>query len=75
MVARISTVAFQGFRAQIVDVQVQVSAQMPAFTIVGLPDKAVAESRPSGFMGSASAMNPGRRTGAGPIAAVRDRLR
>lgn len=45
MVARISTVAFQGFRAQIVDVQVQVSAQMPAFTIVGLPDKAVAESR------------------------------
>jgi len=45
MTARISTVAFQGFRAVEVDVQVQLSAQLPAFTIVGLPDKAVAESR------------------------------
>ncbi|WP_417514000.1 YifB family Mg chelatase-like AAA ATPase [Minwuia sp.] len=45
MVARIATVSFQGFRARHVDVQVQISPQMAAFTIVGLPDKAVAESR------------------------------
>ena len=45
MVARIGTVAFQGIDVLDVDVQVQTSAGMPAFTIVGLPDKAVAESR------------------------------
>ncbi|MCB9988097.1 MAG: YifB family Mg chelatase-like AAA ATPase [Rhodospirillales bacterium] len=45
MVARINTVAFQGVDVRDVDVQVQISNGMPAFTIVGLPDKAVAESR------------------------------
>ncbi len=45
MVARINTVAFQGFEAMDVDVQVQMSSGLPAFNIVGLPDKAVAESR------------------------------
>ncbi len=45
MVARINTVAFQGVQAVEVDVQVQISNGLPAFTIVGLPDKAVAESR------------------------------
>lgn len=45
MVARIATVAFQGFDALDVDVQVQVTSGLPAFSIVGLPDKAVAESR------------------------------
>ncbi len=45
MVARVSTVAFQGIDVLDVDVQVQVAAGLPAFTIVGLPDKAVAESR------------------------------
>jgi len=45
MVARVSTVAFEGVEARDVSVQVQVSAGMPAFTIVGLADKAVAESR------------------------------
>lgn len=45
MVAHISTVAFLGLEARSVDVQVQISAGMPAFTIVGLPDKAIAESR------------------------------
>lgn len=45
MVARIQTVAFQGVDVQSVDVQVQISSGMPAFTIVGLPDKAVAESK------------------------------
>jgi magnesium chelatase family protein len=45
MVARISTIAFQGVDVQRVDVQVQISSGLPAFTIVGLPDKAVAESK------------------------------
>ena len=45
MVARITTVAFQGIDVQDVNVQVQISAGMPTFTVVGLPDKAVAESR------------------------------
>jgi len=45
MVARIATVAFQGFEVLDVDVQVHMSPGLPAFTIVGLPDKAVGESR------------------------------
>jgi len=45
MVAHICTVAFQGVDVVEVDVQVQMGAGLPAFTIVGLPDKAVGESR------------------------------
>ena len=45
MVARVSTVAFHGIRALPVDVQVHMSSGIVAFSIVGLPDKAVAESR------------------------------
>ena len=45
MVARIATVAFRGIDVLEVDVQVQMASGMPAFTVVGLPDKAVAESR------------------------------
>ena len=45
MVQRVSTVAFEGIEARAVDVQVQVAAGMPAFQIVGLPDKAVSEAR------------------------------
>ena len=45
MVRRVSTVAFEGIEVQPVDVQVQVAPGMPAFTIVGLPDKAVSEAR------------------------------
>lgn len=45
MVAHVTTVAFEGIEATAIDVQVQMVAGMPTFTIVGLPDKAVAESR------------------------------
>ena len=45
MFARITTVAFEGIEARAVEVQVQIGPGLPAFTIVGLPDKAVAESR------------------------------
>jgi Mg chelatase-like protein len=45
MVAHINTVAFQGIEAVAVDVEVQITSGLPAFTIVGLADKAVGESR------------------------------
>ena len=45
MVSRVTTVAFQGVEATPVDVQVHISSGLPAFNIVGLPDKAVGESR------------------------------
>ncbi|NNC38247.1 MAG: YifB family Mg chelatase-like AAA ATPase [Hyphomonadaceae bacterium] len=45
MVARISTVAFEGAEARLVDVQVQIAPGQQKFSIVGLADKAVAESR------------------------------
>jgi magnesium chelatase family protein len=45
MVTRVSTVAFEGIEARAVDVQVQIAPGNVAFMIVGLADKAVAESR------------------------------
>ena len=45
MVQRVSTVSFTGIEALPVDVQVQVAPGLPAFNIVGLPDKAVSEAR------------------------------
>lgn len=45
MLARAYTVAFEGVEARVVEVQCAVTAGMPAFTIVGLPDKAVSEAR------------------------------
>jgi magnesium chelatase family protein len=44
-IARLATFAFSGIETLPVEVQVQISAGLPAFTVVGLPDKAVAESR------------------------------
>jgi magnesium chelatase family protein len=45
MVTRVATVAFSGIEARPVDVQVQVASGNVAFVLVGLPDKAVAESK------------------------------
>ena len=46
MVARIHTVAFSGIDTIPVEVQVSItSSTLHSFTIVGLPDKAIAESR------------------------------
>ncbi len=45
MVSHISTVAFSGIEVVEVEVQVHLSSGLPAFTVVGLGDKAVAESR------------------------------
>ena len=43
--ARVHSFAFVGIEAVPVEVQVQISSGLPAFLIVGLADKAVAESR------------------------------
>lgn len=45
MVSRAYTVAFEGVEARQVEVQCAVTSGMPAFSIVGLPDKAVSEAR------------------------------
>lgn len=45
MVARVGTVAFRGMEVLPITVEVHVANGLPAFTIVGLPDKAVAESK------------------------------
>ena len=45
MLAHINTITFNGIETLDVDLQVQISSGMPAFNIVGLPDKAIAESR------------------------------
>ena len=45
MVARASTIAFLGIEVKPIDIQVQVTGGYPGITMVGLPDKAVGESR------------------------------
>jgi magnesium chelatase family protein len=45
MVARAYTVAFEGVEARLVEVQCALTAGMPGFSIVGLPDKAVSEAK------------------------------
>jgi magnesium chelatase family protein len=45
MVAHVATVAFLGLEARAVEVQVQIASGLPKFLVVGLPDKAVGESR------------------------------
>lgn len=45
MVSRAYTVAFDGIEARIVEVQCAIAPGIPAFSIVGLPDKAVSEAR------------------------------
>lgn len=45
MFSRLNTVSFQGIDVITIDVQVKISSGLPKFPIVGLPDKAVDESR------------------------------
>jgi len=45
MLARVPTFAFQGIDTVLVETQVQIAPGLPTFAVVGLPDKAVAESR------------------------------
>jgi magnesium chelatase family protein len=63
MVARCRTVAFQGIEVMPVEAQVQLSNGLPAFHVVGLADKAVAESRERvrGALGALGLSLPPRR--------------
>lgn len=45
MAASTTTIAFEGAEARRVDVQAQFAGGQPTFAVVGLADKAVAESR------------------------------
>lgn len=45
MICSVKTAAFIGISAQVVEVQASLGPGMPGFVIVGLPDKAVSESR------------------------------
>ncbi len=45
MVQRVSTVAFRGVDVLDIDVEAQIAPGLPHFNIVGLPDKAVGESK------------------------------
>ncbi len=63
MVARVVTVAFEGVEARRVEVEVQLTSGEFAFVVVGLGDKAVAESRErvrAAFTGLGLAL-PGKR--------------
>ena len=62
-VAHTKTVAFQGIDTLEIDVQIQITNGMPAFTVVGLPDKAVGESqeRVRAALGSIRLALPPRR--------------
>ena len=45
MLAHVHTIAFNGLETLDVDLQLQISSGLPAFNIVGLPDKTIAESK------------------------------
>jgi len=45
MTSTVKTVSFQGVEVREIDVQVQIANGLPSFNIVGLPDKAIAESK------------------------------
>ena len=45
MISRVGTVAFEGIEVVPIDVQCLLGNGLPGFAVVGLADKAVAESR------------------------------
>ena len=45
MTSRVGTIAFQGVEGVLVDCQAQFVSGQTVFSVVGLPDKAVGESR------------------------------
>ena len=45
MLAKVKSAAVVGLEGAVVEVEVDLSPGLPSFTIVGLPDKAIQESR------------------------------
>lgn len=63
MAAKTTTIAFEGAEAKRVDVQAQFAGGQPVFAVVGLADKAVAESRErvrAAFAAIGLSLPPGR---------------
>ena len=72
MVAHVATVAFLGLEARAVEVQVQIAAGLPKFLVVGLPDKAVGESRERVHAALGVGLNNGFDKSHGCLGATRD---
>ena len=45
MITRAFSVCFEGIEPQLVEIECAISPGLPAFSIIGLPDKAVSEAR------------------------------
>ncbi len=67
MVQCVSTVAFEGIEVRAVDVQVQVAPGLPAFNIVGLPDKAVSEAKERALGSKPASVAGGSKAAHSPI--------
>ena len=63
MITRAFSVCFEGIEPQLVEIECAISPGLPAFSIIGLPDKAVSEARDriTSALGALSIALPSRR--------------
>ena len=63
MITRAFSVCFEGIEPQLVEIECAISPGLPAFSIIGLPDKAVSEARDRirSTLGALSIALPSRR--------------
>jgi magnesium chelatase family protein len=63
MITRAFSVCFAGIEPQLVEIECAISPGLPAFSIIGLPDKAVSEARDRirSALGALSIALPSRR--------------
>ena len=63
MITRAFSVCFEGIEPQLVEIEYAISAGLPAFSIIGLPDKAVSKARDRirSALGALSIALPSRR--------------
>ena len=63
MITRAFSVCFEGIEPQLVGIECAISPGLPAFSVIGLPDKAVSEARDRirSALGALSIALPSRR--------------
>lgn len=63
MITRVFSVCFEGIEPQLVEIECAISPGLPAFSVIGLPDKAVSEARDRirSALGALSIALPSRR--------------
>lgn len=63
MITRAFSVCFEGIEPQLVEIECAISPGLPAFSVIGLPDKAVSEARDRirSALGALSIALPSRR--------------